>query len=146
MTSGTGSVTARVDDKYLHSELTDRVIKQFYDVYNELGFGFLESVYEEAMSRALVSAGMTIGRQTPVPVLFRGERIAEFKADLIVEGKVIVELKAARTIETAHEAQLLNYLRGTMIEVGLLLNFGPHPQVRRLVFSNDRKGISVDQR
>jgi GxxExxY protein len=141
----TGSVLAHTDERYIESALTDHIIKQFYDVYNELGFGFLESVYEEALSRALRAAGMRIARQAPVPVNFRGECIAEFKADLLVDGKVIVELKAARTIEPGHEAQLLNYLRATDLQVGLLLNFGPHPQVRRLVFSNQRK-ISVQQR
>ena len=146
MRTGTGVVLAHVDDRYLHSELTDRIIKQFYDVYNELGFGFLESVYEEALSRALVSAGFRTSRQSCLPVTFRGEIIAEFKADIVVDDKVILELKAARSVEPAHEAQLLNYLRATNVEVGLLLNFGPHPQVRRLVFSNQRKGISVDQR
>jgi GxxExxY protein len=146
MRTAASPVLAHADERYLHSELTDRIIKQFYDVYNELGFGFLESVYEEAMTRALRTAGLAVKRQAVVPVLFRGEQIAEFKADLVVSESVIVELKAARTLEPSHESQLLNYLRATTVEVGLLLNFGPHPQVRRLVFSNQRKGISVDQR
>lgn len=145
MSTGSGAVRAHADEHYLHSELTDQIIKQSYDVYNELGFGFVESVYEEALSRALVTAGFRTARQACLPVKFRGEIVAEFKADIVVEDKVILELKAARTFEPAHEAQLLNYLRATNVEVGLPLNFGPHPQVRRFVFSNQRKGISVDQ-
>lgn len=132
--------------RYLHSSLTDGIIGTFYDVYNELGHGFLESVYEEAMYRALCQRGFHVGRQIAVPVWFRGEQIGEFRADLLVEHAVIVELKSARALEPAHEAQLLNYLRATEIEVGLLLNLGPRPVVRRLAFSNERKKISVDQR
>ena len=132
--------------RYVHSELTEKIIAVFYEVYNELGYGFLESVYEEAMFRALSSRRLDARRQVPVPVWFRGERIGDFKADLLVSDSVLVELKAARTFEPAHEAQLLNYLRATPIEIGLLLNFGPRPQIRRLAFSNERKKISVYQR
>jgi GxxExxY protein len=132
--------------RYSHSELTEKIIAVFYEVYNELGYGFLESVYEEAMYRALCSRGLEVRRQVPVPVWFRGDRIGDFKADLVAAESVLIELKAARTFESAHEAQLLNYLRATPIEVGLLLNFGPRPQIRRLVFSNERKKISVYQR
>lgn len=134
------------NDDLQHRELTEKIIGLFYDVYNELGFGFLESVYEEAMSIALTEAGLKIQRQYPVPVWFRGRQIGDFKADLLVEGKVIVELKAARSIDLAYEKQLLNYLRGTHLEVGLLLNFGPKPEFKRLAFSNERKSISVDPR
>jgi GxxExxY protein len=132
--------------RYLHSELTEQIIAVFYEVYNELGYGFLESVYEEAMYRALSSNGLRVVRQAPVPVWFRGEEIGDFRADLVVSDSVLIELKAARAFEPVHEAQLLNYLRATPIEVGLLLNFGPRPQIRRLAFSNERKKISVDQR
>jgi len=131
---------------YLHSGLTEQIIAVFYEVYNELGYGFLESVYEEAMYRALSSHGLGVVRQSPVPVWFRGELIGDFRADLVVADSVLIELKAARAFEPAHEAQLLNYLRATPIEVGLLLNFGPRPQIRRLAFSNERKKISVYQR
>ena len=82
---------------------------------------------------------MAVERQVSVPVWFRGRRVGDFVADLLVENTVLIELKAVRTLEPAHESQLLNYLRATRIEVGLLLNFGPKPQVRRLVFDNPRK-------
>ena len=131
---------------FIQSELTQRIIAVFYDVYNELGHGFLESVYEEAMFRALRSAGLIVARPAPVEVWIRGESLAEFRVDLLVNERVILELKAVRALEPAHEAQLLNDLRATQIEVGLLLNFGPRPIVRRLVFSNERKDISVNQR
>ena len=124
-----------------HGELTEKIIGIFYDVYNELGYGFLESVYEKAMLKALRSSGLGIESQVSVPVWFRGEQVGDFYADLVVEGAVILELKAARRIERAHEAQLLNYLKATDIEVGLLLNFGEHPEFRRLLLDNERKKI-----
>jgi GxxExxY protein len=135
-----------VDSRYQDSELTDKIISVFYDVYNELGFGFLESVYEQAMCRALQQAGMKIARQVPVPVWFRGEVIADFRADLLVNSSVLVELKAGDSLNAGHISQTLNYLRATTIEVGLILNFGPQPSIRRLAFANERKKISVHQR
>lgn len=131
---------------YLHSQLTEQIIAGFYETYNELGFGFLESLYEEALWRVLLGKGLLVQRQLSLPVYFRGEKISTFAADLVVSNSVIVELKAARVLEPSHEAQLLNYLRATPIEVGLLLNFGPRPVVRRMAFGNDRKTISVTQR
>jgi len=122
-------------------ELTERIIGLFYDVYNELGHGFLESVYEQALAIALAQAGSAVERQVPVLVWFRGRQVGDFRADMVVERKVLLELKAARTIDEAHEKQLLNYLRATDIEVGLLLNFGIKPQFRRLVYENERKKI-----
>lgn len=135
-----------VTDNYVHSELTGKIISVFYDVYNELGFGFLESVFEEAMYRALVAAGLHVQRQLPIPVHFRGECIADFRADLVVNSTVLIELKAAECLSAGHISQTLNYLRATTIETALLLNFGPKPMVRRLAFSNERKKISVHQR
>ncbi len=129
-----------------HEQLTERIIGVFYDVYNELGYGFLESVYEESMAIALRDAGLTVERQVPIPVWFRSQRVGDFRADLLVEHAVLLELKSARTIESAHEAQLLHYLKSTEIEVGLLLNFGSRPQFRRLVFDNPRKNIRLDPR
>jgi GxxExxY protein len=129
-----------------HRELTEKIIGVFYDVYNELGHGFLESVYERALALALAQAGMRVEQQVPVSVWFRGQQIGDFRADMLVDGKVLLELKAARTIDQAHEKQLLNYLRATDIEVGLLLNFGVTPQFRRLVYENERKKIRVDPR
>ena len=131
---------------FKHAEVTQKIIGVFFDVYNELGFGFLECVYERAMSLALAQAGLEVKRQISIPVWFRGQQIGDFAADMLVEGKVLLELKAVRTIELAFEKQLLNYLRATDIEVGLLLNFGHKPEFRRLVFENTRKKISVHPR
>ena len=102
---------------YEHQDLTQKIIGVFYEVYNELGFGFLEGVYEEAMLIALADAGIQACRQLPVKVCFRGRIVGEFRADLLVEKAVIVELKAARGLDASHEAQTLNYLRGTQIEI-----------------------------
>jgi GxxExxY protein len=124
-----------------HSELTDRLISVFYDVYNELGHGFLESTYAEAMIVALEAAGLAVDREYPVPVWFRGKKIGQYFADILVEGTVILELKAGRILEKEHEAQLLRYLRATAVEVGLLLGFGIRPQFRRLLYDNERKKI-----
>lgn len=129
-----------------HSELTQKIIGIFYDVYNELGHGFLESTYAEALMAALGESGLSAAREVPMPVWFRGRKIGQYYVDLIVEDVVLLELKAARTIESAHEAQLMHYLRTTEIEVGLLLNFGLHPQFRRLLFDNIRKKIRENPR
>ena len=130
----------------IHSELTEKIIGIFYDIYNELGHGFLESVYEQALAIAFAEDEIFFQRQIAIPVWFRGQQIGDFRADLLVDNKVIVELKVGRTIEAAWEKQLLNYLRATQIEVGLLLNFGSAPQFRRLIFDNERKKIRVDPR
>ena len=122
-------------------ELTEKIIGVFCDVYNELGFGFLESVYEKAMIIALRSRGLHIEPQFPIPVWFRGQQIGSFAADIVVEDCVIVELKSVRSIDPSHEAQLLNYLRATEMEIGLLLNFGVKPEIKRRVFDNPRKNI-----
>lgn len=127
-----------------HAELTEKIIGIFYDVYNELGYGFLESVYEESLAIALSEAGLTIERQVPVPVWFHGQSVGQFRADILVASSVLLELKSARTLEAAHEAQLLHYLKSTEIEIGLLLNFGVRPQFRRLLFDNVRKKIRAN--
>lgn len=129
-----------------HSDLTERIIGVFFDVYNELGHGFLESIYQQAMVLALTEAGLKVEQQVPIPVWFRDRQIGDFRADLLVERSVLLELEAARNLDFAYEKQLLNYLRGTDIEVGLLLNFGPAPEFRRLVFGNERKKIRVHPR
>ncbi len=126
-------------ENYKHHELTQVIIQVFCEVYNELGHGFLESVYQEAMLVALRQKGMTVEAQRPLPVWFRGGKIGDFRPDLIVGDAVVVELKAARAFEPIHEAQLLNYLRASELEVGLLLNFGPAPKVKRMVFANEKK-------
>ncbi len=111
----------------------------FYEVYNELGFGFLESVYREAMRIALGQAGLDVKAEVPVPVNFRGNLVGVFRADLIVNGGVIVELKTADSISKAHEAQVLHYLRASLMEVGLVMNFGPDARFRRVEMRNERK-------
>lgn len=129
-----------------HGELTEQIIGVFYDVYNELGYGFLESTYSEAMLIALQDAGISASREVSVPVWFRGRKVGQYFADLLVNDCVLLELKTARAIESSHEAQLLHYLRATEIEVGLLLNFGVRPQFRRFLFGNARKKIRENPR
>ena len=124
---------------YKHSELTDTIIGVFYDVYNDLGFGFLESVYRKALRLALMGKGLAVESEVPVSVFFRGVSVGDFRADLVVNQLVLLELKTAEKIVRAHEAQVLNYLRSTELELGLILNFGPQPQVRRLLLDNARK-------
>lgn len=124
---------------YKHSQLSETIIGVFYDVYNELGFGFLESVYRNSLQVALLVSGLRVETEVGVPVFFRGKNVGDFRADMVVNGCVLLELKTAEAISIAHEAQLLNYLRATSLEVGLILNFGPKAQVRRLVYDNTRK-------
>jgi GxxExxY protein len=104
-------------DKLMYKELTHLIIKSFYDVYNELGGGFLESVYENAMTLVLQQQGLQVETQKEIAVYFRGNLIGNFRADMVVEEKVLLELKAVRCLEPVHEAQLLNYLKATTIEV-----------------------------
>jgi len=132
-----------LSNNLLHADITDRVLKTFYDVYNELGGGFLESVYHSALSIALRESGLDVASQVPVPVHFRGVVIGDFRADLTVNGRVLLELKAVSSIDPAHEGQLLHYLRATDYEVGILLNFGPKPQFKRIVLENRNKKIRV---
>ena len=122
-----------------HGLITDQILRVFYEVYNELGFGFLESVYHRSLVLALKSVGLNVSSKVPIPVWFRGTRVGRFEADVLVENCVLLELKAARTLDSAHRAQLLNYLRATDIEVGLLLNFGEKPEFNRLIFDNLKK-------
>lgn len=118
---------------------TDAIIGAFYDVYNALGYGFLEKVYENALVLELRHRGLSVISQHPITVSYRGEAVGEYFADLLVDNAVIVELKAVPAILNQHEAQLLNYLTATSIEVGLLLNFGPEPKFVRKILDNDRK-------
>jgi len=126
-------------DGFKHGEITQKIIGVFYEVYNELGHGFLESVYHRSLLLALQSVGLNVSSRVDIPVWFRGSEVGHFQADILVEQCVLLELKAARTLESAHRAQLLNYLRATEIEVGLLLNFGEKPEVKRLIFDNSKK-------
>lgn len=122
-----------------YEELTEQIIGAFYTVYNALGYGFLEKVYENALAIELRKMGLHVISQHPIQVYYDGQVVGEFFADMVVNDLVIVEVKAVRTLLKEHEAQLLNYLNATSYEVGLLLNFGPAPQIKRKVFDNDRK-------
>ena len=122
-----------------HGKITDQIIRVFYEVYNELGYGFLESVYQKSLAIALTSVGLSVCSPVEIPVWFRGTRVGSFEADLLVENCVLLELKATRALVSNHRAQLLNYLRATEIEVGLLLNFGERPEFKRLIFDNPKK-------
>lgn len=126
-------------EEYLHQELTSRIISCFYKVYNTLGFGFLEKVYENALMFELKKCGLNVEKQKPINVIYEGNIVGEYFADLIVENKVIIELKATESLIEEHELQLLNYLKATEIEIGLLLNFGKKPEIRRKIFSNNKK-------
>ncbi len=114
----------------VHGETTGEVIGAAYDVYNKLGYGFLEKVYENALVVALAKRGVRTQTQTPIKVHYEGQVVGEYVADLIVDGKVIVEVKAVKALDSPAEAQLLNYLRATGLKVGLLINFGPEIEVQ----------------
>ncbi|KFN46041.1 GxxExxY protein [Arenimonas metalli] len=119
----------------INSDISEAVLGCFFDVYNELGPGFLESVYENAMTLALQEAGYDVSQQVALTVWFRGQAVGDFRADLIVGSSLVVEIKAVSQIHSAHEVQLVNYLKASRIEVGLLLNFGPRPQFKRRVLA-----------
>jgi len=119
----------------LHRDISRRVIGAFFETYNELGHGFLEGVYEAALAVRLEECGLAFERQVPIEVRFHGRIVGCFRADLLVENRVLVEIKAGGSLLAAHEAQLLNYLKATGIQLGLLLNFGPRAEFRRRVFS-----------
>lgn len=125
--------------KLLHKELTDVIIKTFYEVYNELGYGFLERVYQNSLYLELKNKGLKVEAQKKIEVYYKGIEVGQYYADLIVEDLVILELKAANCIIVEFENQILNYLKGTNCEVGLLLNFGTKPEFKRKIFENSRK-------
>jgi len=128
-----------IKNQYLYSQATSKIIKSFYNVYNELSFGFLEKVYENAMLIELRGAGLVCQAQVPIKVYFHSVLVGQYFADIIVDGCIIIENKAMESLCPEHEAQLLNYLKATYIEVGLLLNFGKKPQFKRKVYTNDLK-------
>lgn len=123
-----------------HSELTGKILGAFFQVQKELGFGFSEKVYEGALEILLLEMGFVVARQRDIDVYYRGRVVGEYKADLIVNGMVLLELKSVDKLIDAHEAQLLNYLKATEIEVGLLLNFGREAEFRRKIYDNPKKG------
>lgn len=124
---------------FKHTELTERIIGAFYEVYNNLGYGFLEKVYENSLVLELRKLGLNVVAQVPISVSYKGVLVGEYVADVLVEDKVIVEIKAVRVLLSEHEAQLLNYLKASKLEIGLLVNFGPRAEVKRKAFDNTRK-------
>jgi GxxExxY protein len=124
---------------YKHSDITERIIADFYKVYNGLGFGFLEKVYENALCIELAKSGLNPEQQCSIPVFYAGHIVGQYFADIVVAGEVLVEIKAVSKLAQEHEAQLINYLKATPFEVGLLLNFGPKAEIKRRSFENTRK-------
>lgn len=122
-----------------HKSITDSILKAYYDVYNKLGYGFLEKVYQNTMYFELKSLGYKVEAQKQIKVYFKNQLVGEYFADLLVENKVIVELKACELLMNAHMAQLMNYLKATEIEVGLVLNFGEEPEFKRIIYTNNKK-------
>lgn len=142
--------TRLIKTDLIHGEVTDQILAAFYHVYNSMGVGFLEKVYENAMLIELRQRGIRAVSQFPISVTYNNEVVGEYYADLLVEEKVIVEIKAVRAFLDQHEAQLLNYLKATQYEVGLLLNFGPKPTYKRRAYDNvrkkDRPRMHLDER
>ena len=127
------------NDVLIPQELIDIILTQFYRIYNDLGYGFLERVYQNALYFALIEQGLKCEAEKPIKVFHDGHVVGDYRADLLVENCVILELKACEELNTAHEAQLINYLKATEIEVGYLLNFGKKAKFSRKVYSNKRK-------
>jgi len=124
---------------FKYKKLTEKIIRIFYRVYNNLGYGFLEKIYENAMMIEFKKEGIFAVAQFAIKVFYEGEVMGEYYADILVDNKVVVEIKAAKHLVEENEAQLLNYLKATDIEVGLLLNFGIKPEFKRKAFDNLRK-------
>lgn len=131
---------------YKHSDLTEQIIASFYAVYSALGYGFLENVYVKALLIELNRRGLQVRDELPIQVFYLGQLVGEYYADIIVNDLVILEIKAVKALAVEHEAQLLNYLKATPYEVGLLLNFGPKPETKRRSFDNTRKEWWLAQR
>jgi GxxExxY protein len=123
-----------------HSELTGKILGAFFQLHKEIGYGFSEKVYETAFGILLVELGMIVERQKDICVYYHGKLVGEYIADMIVNGVVLLELKSVAKLTDVHDAQLLNYLKATEIEVGPLLNFGPQAEFRRKIYDNPRKG------
>ena len=122
--------------EYLHSDITQQVIKAYYNVYNKLGYGFLEKVYENAMVIELKSMGLKVEQQVKIKVFYNGEEVGYYIMDIVVENIVGVEIKACEALCVEHTYQLINYLKASQIEIGLLLNFGKNPEIKRKIFRN----------
>jgi len=133
-----------MSDNYLHSDITGLIIKAYYNVYNSLGSGFLEKVYENALMIELGKLGLSCEQQKPIEVFYENQIVGVYYADIIVGERVIIELKAIENLSQAHESQIVNYLRASKIEVGLLLNFGKSPQYKKSVLTADYKRQKID--
>jgi len=120
---------------HVDNEMTQKIIGAFYTVYNALGFGYLEKVYENALKHELTKQGLKVESQKPIRVFYDDEIVGEYFADLLVENNVLIELKSSSTLTIEHETQLFNYLKATNIEIGLLFNFGPRPEVKRKIWT-----------
>lgn len=123
-----------------HSELTGKILGAFFQLHKEMGYGFSEKVYQSAFAILLEELGLVVELQKPIKVYFHNKVVGEYIADMIVNGVVLLELKAIENLADVHSAQLLNYLKSTEIEVGLLLNFGPEAEFRRKIYDNSHKG------
>lgn len=123
-----------------HSDITEKVLGAFYSVYNEMGYGFFEKVYENALAFELNRLGFKVEQQKPINVYYGGEVVGEYFSDILVDEVVILELKSVKQVLPEHEAQLISYLKASLVEVGLLLNFGPKSVTVRKVFDNERNG------
>lgn len=130
-----------LNNQIIQVELVDIILHHFYRIYNELGYGFLEKVYKNALYFALIDEGIKCEAEKPIQVHFDGRVVGEYRADILVENRLILELKACEDLNPAHEYQLINYLKATQIEVGYLLNFGKKPKYCRKIYTNDRKNI-----
>ena len=122
----------------LHRDITNKIIKAFYNVYNSLGYGFLEKVYENAMMIELRKMDLQVQKQVPIKVYYEEQLVGQYYADIMVEKTIIVELKAAEGLCEEHEFQLINYLKATELEISLLINFGKTPQFKRKIFTNKK--------
>ena len=129
---------------YLHQKITEKIIKAYYQVYNTLGYGFLEKVYHNALLLELRKQDFYCQSQFPIKVFYEGVQVGDYFADIIVDESVVIEIKAMESLCEEHEYQLINYLKATDIEIGLLLNFGKKPEFKRKIFTNDRKRVNTD--
>ncbi len=132
-----------MNDNFKHSEITEKIIGEAYKVFNVLGSGFLEKIYARALCKKLRDAGFSINEEYPIKVIFENEIIGDYFADILVDNKVIVELKAVEILNKVHEVQLVNYLKATDIEVGLLVNFGNQIEFKRKVLTKNHKNHKI---
>lgn len=132
-----------LNDK-IDNELTEKIIGAFYKVFNTLGFGYLEKVYENSLKHEITKMGLKVVAQMPIQVFYDGVLVGDYYADLVIEKKVLVELKSVSHLTIEHESQLFNYLKATKTEIGLLLNFGPKPEVRRKLWTPNAVSVPCE--